>query len=152
MTQKYYNQKVDIWSLGCVFAEMCMVIQYGDKKTTHSDGTAKMPKLSRNFLFPGESCYPLSPASTIDGADQVDPEDQLLKIFMLLGQQPNSELSFLKDAKASTYCESMMKHEKTYQRLDRKFSKVSPDMIECLKAMVTFSPENRTDAKQLLQS
>lgn len=43
-----YNQKIDIWSLGCIFAELLLLQENVER--THGC-----------HFFPGLSCYPLSP-------------------------------------------------------------------------------------------
>jgi hypothetical protein len=97
----------------------------------------------------------LSPAKFNEGNEEertsIDEDDQLLKIFKLLGKQPNSELSFIKDENAFDYCEIIMKLEKPMPRLRKKFSELSPDLIKCLKAMITFNPECRVEAKDILK-
>lgn len=46
----HYDMKIDIWGLGCVFAEIAYM-------------TSNDPELDPNnrYLFQGTSCYPLSP-------------------------------------------------------------------------------------------
>jgi len=44
---KDYGSPIDVWSLGCIFAELLEMI---DKKP-----------LERVPLFPGRHCFPLSP-------------------------------------------------------------------------------------------
>ena len=53
LTQKRYDQAIDIWSMGCILAEM----------VNSSDLYAESPEHSQEnrFLFPGTSCFPLSP-------------------------------------------------------------------------------------------
>ena len=47
LNQDTYDYLIDIWSLGCIFAEM-----------------ASNEKLATSkILFPGSSCYPLSPCN-----------------------------------------------------------------------------------------
>ena len=48
-----YDSKVDIWSVGCLFAEAmrCSIPQ--EKKKTAD--------VKQRFLFTGNSCYPISP-------------------------------------------------------------------------------------------
>lgn len=48
-----YDENVDIWSLGCILAEMI----YCSDKYIKSDKY----KVNSRFLFQGDSCYPLSP-------------------------------------------------------------------------------------------
>ena len=45
----YYDHAVDVWSLGCILAEILM----------HLEGAA----YKKSTLFKGDSCYPLSPES-----------------------------------------------------------------------------------------
>lgn len=44
-----YDQKIDIWSLGCIFAELAYIWDSNQKDITN------------RFLFKGNSCFPLSP-------------------------------------------------------------------------------------------
>lgn len=52
MVEKNYDTAVDMWSMGCVFAEMlyCTDVYKAENKN-----------LENRFLFPGSSCFPLSP-------------------------------------------------------------------------------------------
>tara|TARA_B110000285_G_scaffold147827_1_gene165009 strand:+ start:183 stop:383 length:201 start_codon:yes stop_codon:yes gene_type:complete len=44
-----YDEKVDVWSLGCVFAELVYAFSPENKDQ------------SKRYLFKGTSCYPQSP-------------------------------------------------------------------------------------------
>ena len=46
----YYSYSLDIWSIGCIFAELLSMM-----KDNFTDFTDRQP------LFPGSSCYKLSP-------------------------------------------------------------------------------------------
>ena len=48
LVQKTYDEKIDIWSIGCIICELCFLLDPKGK----SSGTV---------LFPGKSCEPLSP-------------------------------------------------------------------------------------------
>ena len=50
LCEKDYNESVDIWSYGCIFAEVLNMIK--ENAPNYSN---------REPLFPGESCFPLSP-------------------------------------------------------------------------------------------
>ena len=85
-----YDQKVDVWSLGCVFAELAYVYEPEVKDT------------SKRFLFKGSSCYPHSPKemeANQDGKDvNISSNDQLIKILETLGELSTSDLEYLDDA------------------------------------------------------
>ena len=49
LLEPYYDTKVDIWSLGCIFAELAYI--WDDPEND----------MKLRFLFKGGSCYPLSP-------------------------------------------------------------------------------------------
>lgn len=53
LLEKDYGPAIDVWAIGCVFAELL--------------GTMKESAptfLDRKPLFPGQSCFPLSPSNT----------------------------------------------------------------------------------------
>jgi serine/threonine protein kinase len=63
LTQKRYDQSVDIWSMGCILAELIYSsMQYSqDPKFDQDD----------RFLFPGTSSFPLSPCEEMeDGGEE----------------------------------------------------------------------------------
>ena len=51
----YYTAAIDIWSVGCIFAELLSMIK--ENSATVFD---------RKPLFPGHSCYLLSPSTNLD--------------------------------------------------------------------------------------
>lgn len=51
LLEKDYTSAIDIWSVGCIFAELLNMIK--ENAPTFLD---------RAPLFPGTSCFPLSPA------------------------------------------------------------------------------------------
>jgi len=50
LLEKDYTAAIDVWSLGCIFAELLGMIK--ENAPTFLD---------RSPLFPGTSCFPLSP-------------------------------------------------------------------------------------------
>ena len=64
-----YNQSSDIWSLGCIMAEMIFCSnKYSDKGDFDPNN---------RFTFPGDSSFPLSPHAT----GEISNRDQLIKIL-----------------------------------------------------------------------
>ena len=51
-----YDNKADNWSLGCVITELVNKIANKKQKDSHKNS---------NILFPGKSCYPISPSTEI---------------------------------------------------------------------------------------
>merc|ERR1719336_952438 len=73
LDQKFeFMDRVDMWSVGCIFAELLMM----DKENVAH-------YRDRQPLFPGSCSYPLSPASKRRGAARTD--DQLKVIFEVTG-------------------------------------------------------------------
>lgn len=82
-----------MWGIGCVFAEMLGMMK--ENSPTFLD---------RKPLFPGESCFPLSPSSN---KNQVmrngfphESTDQLSMIFATIGVPDEKDASFVTDKKA----------------------------------------------------
>lgn len=50
LLEKDYNEAVDVWAVGCIFAELLSMMQ--ENVPNYQD---------RKPLFPGGSCFPLSP-------------------------------------------------------------------------------------------
>lgn len=50
LLEKDYNESIDVWALGCIFAELLTMI------------SENVPDFNeRKPLFPGKCCFPLSP-------------------------------------------------------------------------------------------
>ena len=83
LSNHYYDQSVDIWSLGCVLAEMIL------------SSKSYRGRYDRKVLFQGEACAPLSPTESDTGlADSSG--DQLAKILNVL-QIGEEDTSFITD-------------------------------------------------------
>ena len=52
LLEKDYGQAIDIWAVGCIFAELLGMMK--ENAPTFMD---------RKPLFPGKSCFPLSPSN-----------------------------------------------------------------------------------------
>ena len=88
-----YNQSVDIWSLGCILAEMisCSTPYINNKKY----------KLENRIVFSGTCCHPISPfignESEAYNAKQlsIDENDQIFKITNKIELDHDLDLSHL---------------------------------------------------------
>lgn len=67
LLERDYGPPIDIWSVGCIFAELLTMLKENAKS-----------QFERKPLFPGTSCYPLSPSSSMKNKEKgVSKEDQL---------------------------------------------------------------------------
>jgi mitogen-activated protein kinase 1/3 len=87
-----YSSAVDIWSAGCIFAELL-----GMQKESIPDHH------DRSALFPGKTCYPLSGSNEKDDENVFSPEhvqnrvDQLSIIFDVIGSPSESDIESIFD-------------------------------------------------------
>jgi len=92
LIEKLYDQKIDVWSLGCIYAELLGMLK--EHAPTFLD---------RGPLFPGTSCFPLSPdtnARAKKSGFPVTHQDQLNVIFTVIGTPKDNDLEFVSDDKA----------------------------------------------------
>ncbi len=141
LLEKIYTTAVDIWSTGCVFAELL-----GMMKEHNPD------LKSRRAMFPGHSCFPLSPTHTptmtILGCP-VSPRDQLQVIFERKGTPNESERSFINDRKADLYVAGLPHQDS--KKLSDYFPGTDPDALDLLERMLAFNPYYRITAKEALR-
>ena len=126
LLEKDYGQAIDMWSVGCIFAELLGMMK--QSAATYLD---------RKPLFPGKSCFPLSPdrhARIQANGFPVARDDQLAVIFDVLGTPNQDDISFVTDAKAIGYLQSFNPND----RLDfsTKYPGVNSDGIDLLNRML----------------
>ena len=100
LAQDTYNLKIDMWSVGCIFAELLSMMK---ENQSHF--------MDRRPLFPGEACHLLSPTTFAENDDdikefdlKVNQNDQLGKIFQVIGTPQEKDMDFIKnDEKACKY-------------------------------------------------
>ena len=89
-----YDKSCDIWSLGCVLAELMACSKpYSSKK---------MYQLNRRILFSGHSSYPLSPRRDIDNKS-IKHSDQMFKILEKIKIDLDIDASFLTDENSISF-------------------------------------------------
>lgn len=93
LIEKHYDYAVDMWCLGCTLGELL----YSTNDYCHL-------KIENRFMFQGDSCFPFSPrGEDEDKQNRVSRNDQLKKIFDVLGHQNEKDLSFLSEDISVTY-------------------------------------------------
>eukprot|EP00830_Metopus_es_P000636 TRINITY_DN10608_c0_g1_i1.p1 TRINITY_DN10608_c0_g1~~TRINITY_DN10608_c0_g1_i1.p1 ORF type:complete len:443 (-),score=88.28 TRINITY_DN10608_c0_g1_i1:93-1421(-) len=139
LLEKDYGPAIDIWSAGCIFGELLSMMK--EHAPTYLD---------RKPLFPGGSCFPLSPDHKAEKKHGFphSSADQLNVIFDIIGTPTEEELSFVTDTKALDYL-------KTFQarpRVDFKelYPASSKDTIDLINRMLVFNPYFRIGIQDAL--
>ncbi len=89
LLEKDYGPAIDVWSVGCIFAELLGMMK--ESAPTFVD---------RKPLFPGKSCFPLSPDRNVKakkGGFPFSKNDQLAVIFEVIGTPTEEDQSFVTD-------------------------------------------------------
>ena len=76
---------IDVWSVGCIFAELLQTLETKATAQTDAAGERKRP------IFPGRSCYPLSARRRQD----IDTEQFMHELEMETHQLNKSKLELL---------------------------------------------------------
>jgi len=139
LLQENYTEAIDIWSVGCIYAELLGML----------DGTRTE---DRGPLFPGSSCFPLSP----DHKHKTDykyhtrgKHDQLNMIFNLLGTPSQADIEQLERDDAKRYIACFAKREG--EGLRAKFPCADSNSMDVLSKMLQFNPRDRISVIQALE-
>ena len=142
LLEKNYTKSIDVWSMGCIVSELCSM----QRENLYSF-------LDRSPLFPGESCYPLSPVDRLrikNGGAKVDKADQLNLIFDIIGTPDESELELISDSATKLYIQSFQ--PRAGQNLHEKYPGTDPQLISLMENMLQYSPKKRISFGQALAS
>jgi mitogen-activated protein kinase 1/3 len=143
LVEKYYTSAIDIWSVGCIFAELLMMMKENAKNYSE-----------RTPLFPGKYCFPLSPPDKNNSIKinefgfPVDKTDQLNVIFDVIGSPADEDLDFITDENGILYLKSLKYRNK--KSLKTKFPGASDDALDLLDKMLMFNPKRRLTVDEAL--
>ncbi|CDJ29442.1 uncharacterized protein EMH_0049700 [Eimeria mitis] len=135
-----YTEAIDVWSIGCIFSELLSMIE--ENVESHCD---------RGPLFPGSSCFPLSPDQKNGDDSRLQTrgnKDQLNVIFNVLGTPTEEEIEALESNEAKQYIRTFPPKEA--HDLAERFSASSPEALNLLKRMLVFNPKRRISVDECL--
>ncbi|CAH0482621.1 unnamed protein product [Peronospora belbahrii] len=131
-----YSAAIDVWSIGCIFAELLSM----QKSSVPSH-------YQREPLFPGVSCFPLSP-----GAGQIalpqDSRDQLNTILDVLGTMEEEDIAEIADPGVQFYLRSLPPRPK--RNLHEMYPGAEPEAIDLLTWMLKMNPRKRATLDEAL--
>ncbi|KAL4158059.1 hypothetical protein PRNP1_003839 [Phytophthora ramorum] len=131
-----YSAAIDVWSVGCIFAELLSM----QKSSVPSH-------YQREPIFPGVSCFPLSP-----GAGQValpqDSRDQLNTILDVLGTMEEEDIAEIADPDVQFYLRSLPPRPK--RNLQEMYPGAEPEAIDLLTWMLKMNPQKRATLDEAL--
>ena len=140
-----YTGSIDVWSVGCIFGELMMMIKENAKTF-----------MDRTPLFPGKSCFPLSPP----GSKKVkvneygfpnEKADQLNIIFDVIGSPDEESMGFVSDPNAVLYLKSLSQKKKNKINFKNKFPGSSDESLDLLQKMLLFDPKKRITVQECLE-
>ena len=140
LLEKDYGPAIDMWSVGCIFAELLGMMK--ESAATYLD---------RKPLFPGKSCFPLSPDKHAKEERKGFPfskNDQLAVIFEVIGTPTEEDKSFVTDTKALDYLEAFPQHTKT--DFNTLYPGAGEDAINLLSGILIFNPYFRITVDEAL--
>mmetsp|Transcript_6299 Transcript_6299/g.15112 ORF Transcript_6299/g.15112 Transcript_6299/m.15112 type:complete len:440 (+) Transcript_6299:73-1392(+) len=141
LLQKEYTEAIDVWSAGCIYAELMNMLD-GVKPT------------DRAPLFPGSSCYPLSPENKHKHDYRFHTkakQEQLNLIFDVIGTPSDEELGLLSPADAKRYLKCFAPRQG--DGISARYRHAPVESCELTARMLCFNPCARiTVAEALTQA
>lgn len=141
LLEKEYGPAIDVWSVGCIFAELLGMMK--ESAPTYLD---------RRPLFPGKSCFPLSPDKNPKEEKSGFPfstNDQLAVIFEVIGSPNEEDKSFVTDSKAIDYLNAFPKRDRV--DLGTIYPGAGEEAIDLLHKILVFNPYFRISFDDCLE-
>ncbi|KAH0476808.1 MAG: uncharacterized protein KVP18_000303 [Porospora cf. gigantea A] len=149
LLQDNYNEAIDVWSVGCIMAELLGM----NLKNVRS-------WRDRQPLFPGQCCYPLSPDHKTRNTSRFasrGARDQLHMIFNQVGLPTDEDLAALRLKDAKAYVKNLVATmgEKVEcdakKTLAAKYPASSEQAIDLLAKMLIFNPNKRITVAEAIK-
>lgn len=132
-----YSMAIDVWSVGCIMAELLSMLDSG------IPGHEK----KRRALFPGGYCYPLSRGSKRPDALK-NKKDQLQVIFDVMGTPTEDEIARVRTEEAREALSRLPKQAPS--DLSARFPTAGEEALDLLRGLLRFLPEDRLSVDEAL--
>lgn len=132
-----YTTAIDVWSVGCVYAEMLGMLDTGEPECRYD----------RRALFPGGSCYPMSKDRAKDKTGK-EKKDQLAIIMDVLGTPTEDEIGRVRTEAARDYLRSLK--PKRPEDLNKRYPTAGAEATDLLRKFLRFNPEDRITIDEAL--
>jgi len=139
LLQADYSEMIDVWSVGCIYAELLQMLE-----GTHLE--------DRGPLFPGSSCFPLSPDRRHRHDSRFHTKgstDQLNVIFDLLGTPPEADIASLQREDAKNHIRACGHREG--RGIHTRFPHAPAQSLDIIEKMLKFMPKDRIKVVQALE-
>lgn len=137
LEQNPYSEKIDLWSTGCIYAELLQMLHEG-------------PDLAdRGPLFPGRCCSPLSPHRRGGRPSCLAFKEQLEVIVELLGTPDEEFIAGMHNEQTRNFLRSHTPCEG--DGLEGKFAFADLEDLDLVKAMIRFKSSERISAEAALE-
>lgn len=136
LMEKNYGAAIDMWAVGCIFAELLAMFKGNSVYFT-----------DRKPLFPGTSCYPLSPGGERDPRNQ--EQDQLSVILKVLGTPGPEDCAFMGNQELAREIQSFPQWER--ESFEKKYPAAGELAVELLDKLLVFNPSKRLTVEECLQ-
>lgn len=141
LLEENYTEAIDVWSAGCIFSELLGMLK------------EVVPfACDRGPLFPGSSCFPLSPDNKHSSDYRFHTrgnKDQLNVIFNVLGTPSEQDIECLEKPDARRYIRCFTKREGT--GLVEKFKNAPAHSLDLISRMLQFNRNKRPTVAEVLQ-
>jgi len=141
LLQNNYTAAIDMWSVGCIFGELLGMLEGMDVS-------------DREPLFPGSTCFPLSPDRRHRGDSRYhtrQEREQLNVIFDVLGTPSPDDVECLSRDDAKQYLTYFEAREGAGLRSLLPHLGDEDESLELLASMLKFNPSQRITVNQAIE-
>ncbi|CAJ1405636.1 unnamed protein product [Effrenium voratum] len=137
LLEESYTEAIDMWSAGCIAVELAEMMESYSAQ-------------DRGPLFPGSTCFPLSP----DWKHKKDVafhsegcQEQLNVIFDVIGTPSEADTSRLRE-EARSYIRCF--HPRLGSGIQPRLPSANPGIVDVIEQLLRFNPNERASAEEAL--